>query len=172
MHRSAAVLAGLALAILVGPAPPAGAVGAGVCTIGGTINFSPTTDTGEQGAWNIAPATIACRGQYNTKELMLRYGSFTGSGSYTSLPSAQGGCLRQLGNGSVDYWITTEKQDIHVKEPHAFVLAGAGAFLTPTLRGVFQLISYDSNCLVGPVTKASFQAQVTLFRESLADWTI
>src|SRR5919198_5018585 len=123
MHRSVAVLAGLALAILLGPAlQPAEAVGAGVCTIGGTINFSPTSDAA--GVWNIAPATIACRGQYNTKELMVRYGSFTGSGSYTSLPSAQGGCLRQLGTGSVDYWITTEKQDIHIQEPNAFLLAG------------------------------------------------
>jgi hypothetical protein len=172
MRRSVAVLAGLALLILVGPTRSAEAVGAGVCTIGGTINFSPTTETGEQGAWTIAPATIACRGQYNTKELMMRFGSFTGSGSYTSLPSAQGGCLHQLGNGSVDYWITTAKQDIHVIEPHAFVLSGAGAFLTPTLRGVFQLVSYNSNCLVAGVEKASFQAQVTLFRESLADGTI
>ena len=172
MRRSLAVLAGLALLVVVGPIRSAEAVGAGACTIGGTINFSPTTDTGEQGAWSIAPATIACRGQYNTKELMLRYGSFTGSGTYTSLPSAQGGCLHELGSGSVDYWITTEKQDIHVVEPHAFVLEGAGAFLTPTLRGVFQIISYDRNCLVGPVSKASFQAQVSLFRESLADGTI
>jgi hypothetical protein len=170
MHRSVAVLAGLALAILVGPAPPAGAVGAGVCTIGGTINFSPTSETA--GNWDIDPATIACRGQYNTKELMMRYGSFTGAGSYTSLPSVQGSCLRQLGTGSVDYWITTEKQDIHVKEPHAFLLTGVGAFTTPTLRGVFQMVSYEGDCLTDSVTKASFQAQVSLFRESLADWTI
>ena len=35
----------------------------------------------------------------------------------------------------VDYWIPTEKQDVHVKEPYAFLLAGAGVFTTPTLRG-------------------------------------
>ena len=40
MHRSVALLAGLALAILVGPAPPANAFGAGACTIGGTITFT------------------------------------------------------------------------------------------------------------------------------------
>jgi hypothetical protein len=171
MGRSVALLVGLALAILVGPVPTAEAVGAGVCTIGGTINFSPNGQSPDQGAWSIAPATILCRGQYNTKELMLRYGSFTGSGSYTSLPTAQGGCLRELGTGSVDYWITTEKQDIHVQEPHAFLLAPAGAFTTPTLRGVFEVVSYDGDCLVAPVTKATFQAQVTLFRESSSDYT-
>jgi hypothetical protein len=172
VKRSVAMLAGLVLATVLATAPAAEALGAGVCTIGGTITFSPAGQTSETGAWSIAPATIVCRGQYNTKELMLRNGAFNGSGSYTSLPSAQGGCLHQLGTGSVDYWITTEKQDIHVQEPHAFLLAGAGAFTTPTLRGVFQIVSYEGDCLTGPVTTASFQAQVTLLRESLADWTI
>jgi len=172
MRRSVAVLAGLVLAILFGPVPSAEAVGVGACTIGGTINFSPAGETADQGAWSIGPATIVCRGQYNTKELMVRSGAFNGSGSYTSLPSAQGGCLRQLGTGSVDYWITTEKQDVHVTEPHAFLLAGAGAFTTPTLRGVFEIVSNEGDCLTGPVTTANFQAQVTLVRGSLADWTI
>ncbi len=172
MRRSVAVLAGLALAILLGPVPAAEAVGAGACTIGGMITFTPAGEAVDQGAWSIAPATIVCRGQYNTKELMVRSGAFNGSGSYTSLPSAQGGCLRQLGTGSVDYWITTEKQDIHVTEPHAFLLTGAGAFTTPTLRGVFQIVSYEGDCLTGPVTTANFQAQVTLARVSLADGTI
>lgn len=171
MRRSAVILAGLALAMLLGPARPADAVGAGACTIGGTINFISGQETPGQGTWSIFPATILCRGQYNTKELMLRNGEFTGEGSYTSLPSAQGGCLRQLGTGDVDYWITTEKQDIHIREPHAFLLAGAGAFTTPTLRGVFQIVSYEGDCLTGPVTKASFLAEVTLFRESASDWT-
>src|SRR5436853_2749433 len=102
---------------------------------------------------------------------MVRTGSFSGSGTYTALPSAQAGCLRELGTGEVDYWITTEKQDIHIKEPYAFLLSGAGVFTTPTLRGVFQIMSYDGNCLTGPVTKASFLAQVTLFRESASDYT-
>jgi hypothetical protein len=171
MARPAALLAGLALALLLGPVPAAEAVGAGVCTIGGTINFVSTGGNQGAGSWSISPATIQCRGQYNTKELMMRNGGFSGEGSYTSLPSADGGCLRQLGTGDVDYWITTEKQDVHVREPHAFLLAGAGAFTTPTLRGVFEIVSYEGDCLVGPVTKASFQAQVSLFRESASDWT-
>ena len=163
--------AGLALAILVGPAPAAEAFGAGACTIGGTINFAPSEQTPSHGTWVISPGVIQCRGQFNTYEYMQRNGSFSGSGTYTSLPSAQGGCFRELGTGSVDYWIPTDKQDIHVTEPYAFLLAGAGAFTTPTLRGVFQITTFDHNCLIGPVTKASFQAQVTLFRQSDSDYT-
>jgi len=152
-------------------APPAHAFGVGACIIGGTINFAPTaTETGS-GAWNISPATIQCRGQYNTKELMLRYGSFTGDGSYTSVPSTDNGCLRQLGTGEVDYWITTQKQDVHIKEPNAFLLGGTGVFMTPTLRGAFQIVSYEGDCFAKTVTKANFMAEVTLFRESASDYT-
>jgi hypothetical protein len=173
MHRSVAVLAGLTLAILVGPAPAAEAFGAGACTIGGTITFVPADGQAPgQGNWSIAPGVIQCRGQFNTYEYMLRSGSFSGSGTYTSLPSTEGGCIKELGTGTVDYWIPTDKQDIHTVEPYAFLLAGAGAFTTPTLRGAFQVTTFDHNCLTGPVTQASFQAQVTLFRGSLADWTL
>lgn len=171
MHRSVAVLAGLALMIILGPAPAAEAFGAGACTIGGTITFTQGQTPG-QGDWAISPGVIQCRGQFNTYEYMMRQGSFSGSGTYTTLPSAQEGCLRELGTGTVDYWIPTDKQDIHIVEPYAFLLAGAGAFTTPTLRGVFQVTTFDHNCVTGPVTKASFLAQVTLFRGSLADWTL
>ncbi|HEV8626281.1 MAG TPA: hypothetical protein VG034_17665 [Acidimicrobiia bacterium] len=172
MHRSIAVLAGLALAIFLGPAPAAEAFGAGACTIGGTITFTPSGQTPGQGTWDISPGVIQCRGQFNTYEYMLRHGSFSGSGTYTSLPSTEGTCLKELGTGTVDYWIPTDKQDIHTVEPYAFLLAGAGAFTTPTLRGVFQVTTFDHNCVTGPGTKASFLAQVTLFRGSLADWTL
>ena len=172
MRRSVAVIAGLVMTLVVAvEAPPAQAFGAGVCVIGGTINFAPVAHEPGQGAWNISPATIQCRGQYNTKELMLRYGSFTGDGSYTSVPSTDNGCLRQLGTGSVDYWITTQKQDVHIKEPNAFLAGGAGAFMTPTLRGIFQILSYDGDCFAQTVTKAAFLAEVTLFRESASDYT-
>lgn len=170
MHRPVAVLAGMALALLLGPAPSAEAFGAGACTIGGTITFVSGQVPG-QGAWAIEPGVIQCRGQFNTYEYMQRTGPFTGSGTYTTLPSAENGCLRELGTGAVDYWIPTDKQDIHVNEPYAFLLAGAGAFTTPTLRGVFQITTFDHNCVVGPVTRASFQAQVTLFRFSASDYT-
>jgi hypothetical protein len=172
MRRSFAMVAGLLMTLLVVvEAPPAHAFGAGVCVIGGTINFVPVAHEPGTGAWNISPATIQCRGQYNTKELMLRNGSFTGDGSYTSVPNTDNGCLRQLGTGSVDYWITTQKQDVHIKEPNAFLAGGAGAFMTPTLRGVFQILSYEGDCLASTVTRASFLAEVTLLRESSSDYT-
>ena len=172
MGRSVAVVAGLALALLVGPTPKADAFGVGACTIGGTITFTPSEGTPGQGNWAIAPGVIQCRGQFNTYEYMVRQGEFSGSGTYTSASSSETGCFRELGTGSVDYWITTDKQDIHVVEPYAFLAAGAGAFTTPTLRGAFQITTYDGDCVTGTVTKASFLAQVTLFRDSLADWTI
>jgi hypothetical protein len=171
VKRSVAVLAGLALAMFLGPTPPADALGLGVCTISGTITFTPTTAGPDHGHWEITPAVIQCRGQFNTKELMVRQGSFAGSGAYTVVPSGDGGCLRELGTGTVDYWITTDEQDVHIKEPHAFLLAGAGAFTTPTLRGVFEIPTYEGNCLTTPVTKGLFLAQVTLLRVSLADYT-
>jgi len=51
-----------------------------------------------------------------------------------------------------------------VKEPHAFLLAGAGVFTTPTLRGTFQIPLYEGNCLTAPVSRAMFLAQVSLVR--------
>jgi len=166
------MLAGLALVAFLAPAPAAEALGAGVCAISGTITFRPSSAVAtDRGDWNISPAVIQCRGQFNTKELMLRQGPFAGSGSYTVVPSGAGGCLRELGTGTVDYWIPTDEQDVHVQEPHAFLLAGAGAFTTPTLRGVFQIPTYEGNCLTTPVTRALFLAQVTLVRVSMADYT-
>jgi len=172
VKRPVAVLAGLALAAFLAPTPPAEAVGLGACTITGTITFQPAAATPDRGAWNISPAVIQCRGQFNTRELMKGQGSFAGSGFYSVVPSSQGGCLRELGTGSVDYWIPTDEQDVHVIEPHAFLLAGAGAFTTPTLRGVFQILPmYEGNCLTTPVTKALFLAEVSLVRLSMADYT-
>jgi hypothetical protein len=165
------MLAGLVLAAFVASPPAAEALGVGVCAISGTITFSPSAVTPDRGDWNISPAVIQCRGQFNTWELLVRQGSFTGSGSYIVVPSGEGGCLRELGTGTVDYWITTDEQDVHIKEPHAFLLAGAGTFTTPTLRGVFQIPTYEGNCLTAPVTRALFLAEVTLVRVSMADYT-
>jgi hypothetical protein len=171
MRRCITVLASLALATVLAPAPPAHAIGLGVCTITGTIRFTPSGGTSEQGVWAISPAVIQCRGQFNTRQLMVRQGAFAGSGSYTVVPSGEAGCLHELGTGTVDYWIATDEQDVHVKEPHAFLLAGAGAFTTPTLRGVFQIPPYEGNCLTTPVTSALFLAEVTMVRLSPADYT-
>ena len=91
------------LAAVVAPAPAADAVGVGACTITGTITFKPAGAGSEIGLWDISPAQIACRGQFNTYELMLKQAGFTGKGSYTTLPSGEGGCLRELGTGVVDH---------------------------------------------------------------------
>jgi hypothetical protein len=171
LKRFVAVLAGLMLSALFTPTPAADALGLGVCTISGTITFTQSAATPDHGAWQISPAVIQCRGQFNTRELMVRQGPFSGAGSYAVVPTGQGSCLRELGTGTVDYWIPTDEQDVHVREPHTFLLAGAGAFITPTLRGLFQVAKYDGNCLTSPVTRSLFLAEVTLVRLSTADWT-
>jgi hypothetical protein len=161
------VFAGLALATLGAPPPPAHALAAGACAITGTIVFTPSSADAGHGAWRIGPAVIKCRGPFripHPEQMNGDAGEFTGVGSYEAMPSGDGHCLRQLGAGTVDYWIRTEEQDVHVKEPHAFVLAGAGLFTTPTLRGTFQTPLYEGNCLTAPVTRAMFLAQVTLVR--------
>ena len=166
MRRAVAAIAGLALANLVVPTPPADATAAGACAITGTITFTPAADA-SHGSWIIGPAVISCRGPFrfpHPEQMNGEAGSFSGIGSYTAVPSGDGHCLRELGTGTVDYWVKTEEQDVHVKEPHAFLLAGAGLFTTPTLRGTFQVPLYEGNCLTGPVSRAMFLAQVTLAR--------
>src|SRR5581483_2619511 len=146
LPRSVAVVAGLALGVLGIPAPPAGT---------------------PHGAWRIAPAVIKCRGPFrfpHPEQMNGDAGSFTGVGTYDAVPSGEGHCLRRLGTGTVDYWIRTEEQDVHVKEPHTFLLAGAGLFTTPTLRGTFEIPLYEGNCLTAPVTRAMFLAEVSIVR--------
>jgi hypothetical protein len=162
-----AVIATLALALFVAPAPPADAIAVGACVITGTIRFTPSALGAERGAWEIGPAIIQCRGPFRVphpEQMNGDAGAFSGIGSYTTDASGQGHCLRQLGSGTVDYWIRTEEQDVHVKEPHEFFLAGAGVFTTPTLRGTFQIPRYEGNCLAAPVRKGTFLAEVTLVR--------
>ena len=162
MKRSfGAGLGCLTLASFLAAAPAAEATAAGVCTISGTINFWPSA--APQGRWVISPGVIECRGFFFGWDPMLGPGSFVASGSYTAVPSSAG-CVEQLGSGTVDYWITTTQQHVHVIEPHSFMLAGAGAFTTPTLRGTFQLPLYEGNCVTTPRTTTLFLAQVTLAR--------
>jgi hypothetical protein len=48
-------------------------------------------------------------------------------------------------------------------------LVGAGVFDTPTLHGPFQVSPpYDGDCLTKPVSRASFVAQVLLYRHGRA----
>jgi hypothetical protein len=160
------LLTGLALVPFFASAPAAEATGAAACTISGTITFSPSAAAPSEGGWNISPAAIDCQGLFNVKgyERILRPGSFAGSGSYQTVPSGRGSCLRQLGHGTVDFWIPTSEQDVHLVEPHDFILAGAGAFTTPTLRGTFQIPLHEGNCVTAPATRALFLAQVALVR--------
>ena len=156
-----AVLGCLTLASVLTAAPAAEAKAAGLCTISGTIHFSPSA--APQGRWDISGGVIECRGFFFGWTPMLGPGSFTASGSYTAVPSGVD-CVEQLGAGTADYWIMTSEQQVHVIEPHTFTLAGAGAFTTPTLRGTFQIPLYDGNCMTTPRTSTLFLAQVTLAR--------
>lgn len=165
MRRSISLfLTGLALVPIFASAPAAEATAGGACTISGTITFSPVAVAPSEGRWSISPGVIDCRGLFSGWERILGPGSFAGSGSYTTVPSGGGSCLRQLGPGTVDYWIPTSEQDVHLIEPHAFILAGGGAFTTRTLRGTFQIPLHEGNCVTGPATSAVFLAQVTLLR--------
>lgn len=137
--RRLAIL-GLSVLPLLGFVPAAEATGAAACTVSGTISLSSST-------WSIAPAVIECRGLFNRVERILGPGSFRGSGTYDGL----------AGSGTIDYWIPTSEQDVHITEPHTFVLAGGGGFTTPTLRGGFQIEPpYDGHSL--------FLAQALLVR--------
>ena len=151
---------------LVGFAPAAQA-GAATCTITGTISFSPPTGA-SKGAWSIQPGAIQCNGLHKGPEYFLGQGPFTGSGTYTALPSATGACLHQVGEGTVEYRIPTSgpTPSFHARESHQFILAGAGTFMTPSLRGTFLVTPpYEGDCVTTPVTRATFVAVAVFFRD-------
>jgi len=165
VNRPVALLVGLVVMPLVGYAPPARAMGGGACTISGTINFAPTSTNPGRGVWSIEPAVISCQGVFRAYERITGPGSFSGSGTYTETPAGSGTCLHHVGSGNVDYTIPTTEADVRIKEPHEFVLAGAGAFATPSLRGSFQVTPpYDGDCVARPVTRATFIAEAVLTR--------
>ena len=175
-RRSLAVFAGLTLSLLM-PTPAAHAVGAGACTITGKIRFTAAPGATDRGVWDISPAAIQCQGMFNFvssprhrrgvgEQFTGKQQQFSGSGSYRTIPSADRGCLHELGEGTVDYWITTENQDVHVKEQNTFRLAGAGTLTTPHLYGSFQIPLHDSQCLSAPATTALFLAEVAWVRTS------
>ena len=165
MKRSVAVVMGLLLLPLAGIMPAAEATGGGACTITGTITFSGVPGNGTHGTWTIDPAVIACQGLDNGYERFTNPGKFSGTGSYTALPTRSGTCLHHVGSGTVDYTFATSGADIHLVEPQNYALAGAGAFMTPSLRGTFQVTPpYDGDCVTKPVTSALFVAEATLVR--------
>jgi len=160
VKRFVAVL-GLLVLPMLGFAPEAGAVGYGECTITGTMTFS--SGTLSAGTWTIGPAVLDCQGLIAGRRRITGRGPIKGSGSYTALPAGDG-CLRQSGTGTIEYRIPTSAGEILVNEEWAHALAGAGVVNTPTLHGVMQVTPAGGDCLTKPVTKATFVAQVVLYR--------
>lgn len=163
MRRALTVLIGLTLP-MVWVTPQADANGAAACAISGTIDFTPSAALPSQGQWRIEPAVITCQGIYRGYQYFTGPGAFTGQGTYADLPG-KGGCLHQVGKGTVDYRLQTTEADLHFEEPGEFVLAGAGAFMTTSLNGTLQMgPPYGGDCLTSPVTRATFVAQGLMIR--------
>jgi hypothetical protein len=165
VKRPILLVLGLVILPLVGLVPTAEATGGGACAITGTITFTTSPGTPTQGIWSIDPAAISCQGLFNGYERIVGPGSFHGSGSFTALPSGSGTCLHNAGSGTVDYTFPTTAADVHLTEPQAYTLAGAGTFTTPSLYATFQVMPpYDGDCVTKPVTKALFLAEALLIR--------
>ena len=161
VKRFVAALAVVGLAVF-GLTPRADAVGYGACTIVGSISFSSQTPS--SGTWTIGPATLDCQGIIGKRARITGRGPIRGSGTYNALASGDG-CLRQNGTGKVEYAIPTASGTINVSEPATHTLAGAGLFDTPSLHGTFQLPPpYDGDCVTKPVSRATFVAQLILYR--------
>ena len=162
MKRFVAALAVVGLAVF-GLSPRADAVGYGACTIVGTISFSSQAQS--TGTWAIGPATLDCQGIIGKRARITGRGPLRGSGTYTALASGDGGCLRQSGTGKVNYSIPTASGTINVAEAITHTLAGVGVFDTPSLHGTFEALPpYDGDCISKPFSRASFVAQVILYR--------
>ena len=162
-RRILLLIAGVATSV-VGFVPAASGLGGAACLISGTITFAPPSAEAPAGpgAWNIGPAQIQCNGIINGYRIWGT-GPFTGSGTYTALPAAGSACghlAHHVGMGNVDYLMRSAAMLFRVRETKRFVLAGAGEFSTPTLRGALQLLPpYDGDCVTKPITRATFVAQ-------------
>ena len=162
MKRFVAALAVVGSAVF-GFSPRADAVGYGVCTIVGTISFS--SQTLSTGTWTIGPATLDCQGIVGKRARITGRGPLRGSGTYNALAPGNGACLPQNGTGQVEYVIPTASGIIQVNEGTSHTLAGAGLFETPTLHGTFQIPPpYEGDCVTKPLTRATFVAEVFLYR--------
>jgi len=155
--------AGLFLAVVatsvVGFVPPAHAVGAAACVLGGTITFTEAAASPGTGTWDINPGQIDCQGALNGYRIFGQ-GPFTGQGTYSAILPAGGSCLHQVGIGMVDYTFSSGAMVFHKQEAQKFIVAGVGELTTPTLRAALQLAPpYEGNCLTKPVTRATFAAQ-------------
>jgi hypothetical protein len=162
VKRFVAGLAVVGLAVF-GFSPGADAVGYGACTIVGTISFS--SQTLGTGTWSIGPATLDCQGIIGKRARITGRGPLRGSGTYKALAPGDGACLPQNGTGKVEYVIPTASGAIPVSEAASLTSGGAGVFDTPTLHGTFQLPPpYDGDCVTKPLSRATFVAQVVLYR--------
>jgi len=165
VKRRIALLVGLVGLPFAGLAPTAHAMGEAACTISGTITFAPDAASSGRGIWTIGPGVINCQGLFRAKRLITGPGSFIGSGTYEEASTGSGTCLHSIGTGQVDYIIPTTEATNRIQEPHDFVLAGAGAFTTPSLRGGFQVTPpYEGDCVTKPVTRATFVAEALMMR--------
>jgi hypothetical protein len=157
-----AALSVLGMAVF-GFSPTADAVGYGACTIVGTISFS--SQTLGTGTWTIGPATLDCQGIVGKRARITGRGPLRGSGTYKALTPGDGACLPQNGTGNVEYVIPTASGPIRVSEAASHTFAGAGLFDTPTLHGTLQMPPpYDGDCVTKPLSRATFVAQVVLYR--------
>lgn len=170
MKRRVAFLLGLFFPLagfLIGPAPKAEATGVAVCAITGTIKFTASATTPTQGTWSIEPAVITCQGIFRGYEYITGPGAFRGSGTYRELPGGPESCLQRVGSGELDYMLPTTEADVRMREPHQFVMAGAGTFTSPSLNGSSQIVPpFDGDCMTRPVTRATFVAETLLARVS------
>jgi hypothetical protein len=159
-------VAGLSLVALsvLGFSPTAGAVGQGACNITGTITFSSSSKTLSEGTWKIAPAVIDCQGIVAARRRITGRGPFSGGGTFRELSAGSGGACHQSGSGTVDYTIPTSGGDILVSEPITYTMVGVATFTTPTLRGAFQFAPSSGDCVTNPVTRATFVAEMLLYR--------
>jgi hypothetical protein len=161
LKRRVLLLLAVIASPFVGSVPTAGAIGGAVCTISGTINFWPPSPGSAEGLWRIGPAAISCQGVLNGYHFYGQ-GPFGGSGTFTGLPAAGGGCMPYVGTGTVDYVMRTAAMVHRIRETKQFTLAGAGMFATPSLRGSLALAPpFDGDCVAKPVTQ-SFVAQGVL----------
>ena len=162
MKRFVAVLAVIGSAVF-GFSPPADAVGYRACTLLGTISFSSQTAT--TGTWTIGPALLDCQGIVGKRARITGRGPLRGSGTYNALTPGQGACVPHNGTGTMEYVIPTASGAIKVNEAVTHTMAGVGVFDTPSLHGVFQMPPpYEGDCVSKPLSRATFVAQVVLYR--------
>jgi hypothetical protein len=170
LGRRILLLVGVVATSVLGFVPAANGLGGAVCVISGTITFAPPSaeaPAGSPGSWDIGPGQIQCNGIINGYRIWGT-GPFTGSGTYTSLPVAGSTCghlVHHVGMGNVDYLMRSAAMLFRMRETKRFVLAGAGEFSTPSLRGALQLLPpYDGDCVTKPITRATFVAQARYLR--------